>query len=159
MSSAKSRTSRRVVMVHCMPSRFACVVCPIIQSMDRHPWRTPVSISNSSESTLLWMLYRCISHSSSVWERYISQGCHSDETTSTTLPYQCCQRPSHNPQRSRTPESSTRETAPQRGYVHFAHSAPFLWNNLPCEIRQSPTLTVLKSNLKTYFFNLAFDPS
>ena len=59
MSSAKSRSSRRVVRVHCMPSQFASVVCRIIQLMDsrnkngdnRHPWRTPVSISISSEST------------------------------------------------------------------------------------------------------------
>ena len=34
----------------------------------------------------------------------------------------------------------------------FAHSAPFLWNNLPCEIRQSPTLPVFKSKLKIFFF-------
>ena len=41
----------------------------------------------------------------------------------------------------------------------FARSAPFLWTNLPCEIRQSPTLTVFKSKLKTNFFKLAFDTS
>ena len=32
----------------------------------------------------------------------------------------------------------------------FAHSGPSLWNELPFDIRSSPTVTVFKSKLKTY---------
>ena len=35
----------------------------------------------------------------------------------------------------------------------FPHSGPSLWNDLPLDIRSSPTVTVFKSKLKTYLFN------
>ena len=119
MSSAKSRYSSRVVKAHCMPSRCFFVVFRISQSMtsknkkgaNRHPWCTPVSISNSSEKLRCELLCRYISHRSSVWGWCISLGCHDDVTASTTIPCQRCQRHSHNPQRSCKQESSTRETS------------------------------------------------
>lgn len=39
----------------------------------------------------------------------------------------------------------------------FAHSGPSLWNELPFDIRSSPTVTVFKSKLKTYLFKIAYD--
>ena len=38
----------------------------------------------------------------------------------------------------------------------FYHSAPSLWNSLPLEIRNSSSLNVFKSNLKTYLFKQYF---
>ena len=46
-----------------------------------------------------------------------------------------------------------------RGNRAFAVAAPKLWNELPLHIRQSPTLQVFKSRLKTYHFSLAFPGS
>ena len=34
----------------------------------------------------------------------------------------------------------------------FSVAAPTLWNNLPLNIRQSPTLSAFKSNVKTLLF-------
>ena len=39
----------------------------------------------------------------------------------------------------------------------FSHSGPKIWNGLPYEIRSLSSLNVFKSNLKTYFFNIAFE--
>ena len=39
----------------------------------------------------------------------------------------------------------------------FSYQAPFLWNNLPADIRQSGSGDAFKSKLKTPFFNLAFN--
>ena len=38
----------------------------------------------------------------------------------------------------------------------FSVSAPIVWNELPYTLRSLTTLTKFKSELKTYFFNLAF---
>lgn len=38
----------------------------------------------------------------------------------------------------------------------FARSGPFLWNELPLEIRNSPSVTIFKSKLKTHLFKLAY---
>ena len=38
----------------------------------------------------------------------------------------------------------------------FSRSAPQLWNNLPVELRKSPTLDKFKKDLKTYLFSRAF---
>ncbi|XP_043929396.1 uncharacterized protein LOC122803772 [Protopterus annectens] len=43
-----------------------------------------------------------------------------------------------------------------RGDRAFAVAAPKLWNELPLYIRQSSSVAVFKSNLKTYFYDLAF---
>ena len=39
----------------------------------------------------------------------------------------------------------------------FSSSAPHLWNNLPLEIRQTSSITVFKSKVKTYLFRKCFD--
>ncbi len=41
----------------------------------------------------------------------------------------------------------------------FSYRAPFLWNNLPADIRQSDSLETIKSQLKTHLFALTFDYS
>ena len=38
----------------------------------------------------------------------------------------------------------------------FSYCAPRLWNNLPCEIRQSESLATFKSSLKTYLYKDAY---
>ncbi|XP_043934439.1 uncharacterized protein LOC122807592 [Protopterus annectens] len=43
-----------------------------------------------------------------------------------------------------------------RGDRAFAVAAPKLWNELPLYIRQSSSVAVFKSKLKTYFYDLAF---
>lgn len=44
-----------------------------------------------------------------------------------------------------------------RGERAFSVAGPKLWNRLPLYIRQSQTITIFKSNLKTYYYSLAFD--
>ncbi|XP_062859981.1 uncharacterized protein LOC134322037, partial [Trichomycterus rosablanca] len=39
----------------------------------------------------------------------------------------------------------------------FSYKAPQLWNNLPASIRDSDTVSMFKSRLKTYLFSQAFD--
>ena len=39
----------------------------------------------------------------------------------------------------------------------FSMAAPKLWNELPLAMRDIPTLSVFKRNLKTYLFKLAFN--
>ena len=39
----------------------------------------------------------------------------------------------------------------------FAHAGPFLWNELPVHLRNTPNLETFKTNLKSYLFILAFD--
>ena len=39
----------------------------------------------------------------------------------------------------------------------FSFQAPFLWNNLLADIRQSGSVDTFKSKLKTHFFNLDFN--
>ena len=34
----------------------------------------------------------------------------------------------------------------------FGHTAPLFWNKLPHNIRNSPSVSSFKTNLKTYFF-------
>ena len=95
-SSAKSRSSRRVMRVYCMPSQCFSVVCRIIQSLassnskgdNKQPWRTraPVSISSSSESGLSFGWPCCCScHRSFVGVWCTSQVCRNDVIASTTL--------------------------------------------------------------------------
>ena len=48
-----------------------------------------------------------------------------------------------------TPSCKTKLTLGDRA---FACAAPKLWNNLPLEIRKSPSLNNFKSKLKAYFF-------
>jgi len=43
-----------------------------------------------------------------------------------------------------------------RGEKAFPVAGPKLWNSLPLYIRQSQTITIFKSNLKTYYYSLAF---
>ena len=38
----------------------------------------------------------------------------------------------------------------------FSHLAPYLWNQLPADIRSSETLIIFKKRLKTHFFNLSY---
>ena len=38
----------------------------------------------------------------------------------------------------------------------FASSGPFLWNKLPHEIRNSQSVNIFKSKLKTHLFKLAY---
>ncbi len=39
------------------------------------------------------------------------------------------------------------------------HAVPNLYNRLPLDLRQSPSLDSFKSNLKTYLFKMAYKPS
>ncbi len=39
----------------------------------------------------------------------------------------------------------------------FSYHAPFLWNNLPADIRQSDSVEAFKSKLKTHLFTLTFN--
>ena len=39
----------------------------------------------------------------------------------------------------------------------FSYQAPFLRNHLPADIRQSGSVDALKSELKSHFFDLAFN--
>ena len=39
----------------------------------------------------------------------------------------------------------------------FQFAGPKEWNNLPLLIRESPTIYIFKSRLKTYLFNCAFN--
>ena len=45
------------------------------------------------------------------------------------------------------------KTAGQRS---FQYLAPTIWNNLPSDLRNLPTLSIFKSHLKTHFFRIAF---
>lgn len=40
----------------------------------------------------------------------------------------------------------------------FSYSASRIWNELPLEIRTSPTLSSFHSNLKSHLFRLAYPP-
>ena len=42
------------------------------------------------------------------------------------------------------------------GERSFQHAAPKEWNNLPLDIRESPSLAIFKSRLKTFLFKSAF---
>ena len=42
------------------------------------------------------------------------------------------------------------------GERSFQHAAPKEWNNLPLDIRDSPSLAIFKSRLKTFLFKSAF---
>ena len=39
----------------------------------------------------------------------------------------------------------------------FQFAGPKEWNNLPLLIRESPSIYIFKSRLKTYLFNCAFN--
>ena len=45
------------------------------------------------------------------------------------------------------------------GYRSFSYQAPTVWNSLPSGLRQSPSLSSFKSNLKTYPFQNSFHAS
>ena len=66
------------------------------------------------------------------------------------------------PSRSLRSASETRLLLPKSllktyGDRSFAYAAPFLWNNLPVDIRNAPSVEVFKSKLKTQLFKQAFD--
>ena len=44
-----------------------------------------------------------------------------------------------------------------RGDRAFAAVAPKLWNSLPLHIQSSPSVAILKSNLKTHLYSIAFN--
>ena len=39
----------------------------------------------------------------------------------------------------------------------FSFSAPMLWNKLPRNVRESNSLDIFKSRLKTHLFNVSFE--
>ena len=41
----------------------------------------------------------------------------------------------------------------------FSHAAPSLYNRLPLDLKQSPSLATFQSNLKMYLFKMAYEPS
>ena len=48
------------------------------------------------------------------------------------------------------------DTGNTYGERSFQHAAPKEWNNLPLDIRDSPSLAIFKSRLKTFLFKSAF---
>ena len=46
----------------------------------------------------------------------------------------------------------SRENSKAFGRRSFSNFAPVVWNNLPFTVRQSPTLTIFRRQLKTHFF-------
>jgi len=44
-------------------------------------------------------------------------------------------------------------------FLYFAVAAPTVWNTLPLDIRNSPSICCFRRHLKTFFYNLAFKPS
>ena len=46
-----------------------------------------------------------------------------------------------------------------RGDRAFSVAGPKLWNDLPLYIRQASSVSIFKTNLKTYFYSLAFNSS
>ena len=53
--------------------------------------------------------------------------------------------------------SSFRDNAgPTLGGRSFTYAAPFLWNNLPDDLRNTELLNIFKRKLKTYLFRTAF---
>ena len=65
------------------------------------------------------------------------------------------------PSRSLRSASESRLVVPKSllktyGDRSFAYAAPFLWNNLPPDIRKSPSVGVFKSQLKTHLFKQRF---
>ena len=42
------------------------------------------------------------------------------------------------------------------GKRSFAAAAPTLWNNLPLNIKQAPSVDIFKSRVKTHLFQLAY---
>ena len=49
------------------------------------------------------------------------------------------------------------KTLPTLGDRSFSFAAPKLWNKLPNYIKTSASITIFKSQLKTYLFRVAFD--
>ncbi|KAJ0008550.1 hypothetical protein NQD34_015965 [Periophthalmus magnuspinnatus] len=39
----------------------------------------------------------------------------------------------------------------------FSYQAPVLWNQLPADVKQAPTVSVFKTRLKTFLFGIAYD--
>ena len=63
----------------------------------------------------------------------------------------------YEPSRSLRSASEKRLVPPKRhlksaGERAFSFVAPMVWNSLPTSLRQLPTLSAFKSNLKTYLF-------
>jgi hypothetical protein len=83
---------------------------------------------------------------------------HFDNTLPLYLSSSLC---SHNPSRSLRSCSQKLLVQPRinlktAGARSFQYQVPRVWNSLPPHVRQSPTLSVFKTNLKTYLFNLAY---
>ena len=47
------------------------------------------------------------------------------------------------------------KTYGEHSFQHARHAAPKEWNNLPLVIRDSPSLAIFKSRLKTFYFLLS----
>ena len=45
------------------------------------------------------------------------------------------------------------------GSRSFAVAAPTIWNTIPLDIRNSPSMCCFRRRLKTFFYNLVFRPS
>ena len=65
--------------------------------------------------------------------------------------------PSRNTRSSKAPLLMQQLTTNNISTRAFRHTAPTVWNSLPAEIRNMKTLASFKSNLKTYYFNIAFN--
>ena len=64
---------------------------------------------------------------------------------------------SHTPLLTTTYVPATRTNFKTFGDRAFACSGPFLWNKLPREIRNSQSVVIFKSKLKTYLLKLAYN--
>ncbi|KAK6191280.1 hypothetical protein SNE40_003010 [Patella caerulea] len=54
-------------------------------------------------------------------------------------------------------KENPRTTIKRYGWRAFSVVAPFLWNELPSSVRQSPNLVTFKSGLKTFYFKKQFN--
>ena len=80
---------------------------------------------------------------------------------STLLSYLSARLTAYTPSRSLRSCPAQLLSAPRvnletAGKSSFRFQAPIVWNFLPVEIRQSPSLSSFKNNLKTYLFMQAF---
>ena len=62
-------------------------------------------------------------------------------------------RDNHMSLRSKTGSSLTHPSVQSYGRRSFTYSSPAVWNKIPTAIRQAPSLSVFRRNLKTYYFS------
>lgn len=64
---------------------------------------------------------------------------------------------------TRLSQDTTRLVVPKAskkyGENGLSFKGPYLWNMLPSEIRESPSIDIFKSRLKTHLFNISFNNS